>query len=64
MMNFGALNWFDSSIKKLKKVLDYTNHVSYTCVIVKLSAHLYFVMTLLAGTRTNLFCNSERRWMA
>ncbi len=31
-MNFGALNCFDSSIKKLKKALDYiTHHMIYTC---------------------------------
>ncbi len=33
MMNFGALNWFDSFIKKLKKGLDCMNHMIYTYVI-------------------------------
>ncbi len=31
MMKFGALNWFDFFIKKLKKALDCINHVIYTC---------------------------------
>ncbi len=30
MVNLGALNWFDSFIKKLKKALDCINHVIYT----------------------------------
>ncbi len=30
MINFGALNWFDSFINKLKKALDYMNHMIYT----------------------------------
>ncbi len=30
MMNFGAINWFDSFIEKLKKVLYCINHVIYT----------------------------------
>ncbi len=28
MMNFDALNWFESFIKKLKKALDVINHVT------------------------------------
>ncbi len=32
MMYFGALNGFDSFIKKLKKALLCINHVIYTCV--------------------------------
>ncbi len=31
MMNFGALKWFRSFIKKLKKALDCINHMIYTC---------------------------------
>ncbi len=31
MMNFVALNWFDSFIKKMKKALDFINHTIYTC---------------------------------
>ncbi len=31
MINFGALKWFDSFTKKLKKALDYINQVIYTC---------------------------------
>ncbi len=34
MMNFGALNLFDSCIKKFKKTLDCINHVIYTHAIV------------------------------
>ncbi len=30
MVNLGALNWFDSFIKKLKKALDCINYVIYT----------------------------------
>ncbi len=30
MVNLGALNLFDSFIKKLKKALDCVNHVIYT----------------------------------
>ncbi len=30
MANLGALNWFESFIKKLKKALDCINHVIYT----------------------------------
>ncbi len=32
MIKFGALNLFDSFIKKLKKTFDCINHVIYTCV--------------------------------
>ncbi len=32
MVNLGALNWFDSFIKKLKKVLDCINDMIYTPV--------------------------------
>ncbi len=35
-MNFGALNLFDSFIKKLQKALDYINHVMYTYDTVQL----------------------------
>ncbi len=31
MMNFGALNWFNSFIKKLKKPLHCINYMIYTC---------------------------------
>ncbi len=31
MINFGAFNWFDSFIKRLKKTLVCINHVIYTC---------------------------------
>ncbi len=30
MMKFGALNWFNSLIKKLKKALNCITHVIYT----------------------------------
>ncbi len=30
MVNLGALNWFDSFIKNLKKALDCINYVIYT----------------------------------
>ncbi len=35
MVHLGAMNWFDSFIKKLKKALDCINHVIYTPVYIE-----------------------------
>ncbi len=51
MVNLGALNWFDSFIKTLKKALDSINHVIYTpedgvpprCLILMLFAFLSYL---------------------
>ncbi len=68
MVNLGALNWFDSFIKMLKKALDCINHVIYTpddgFGIIRISFMLtrkvvmyciVLVMVLLQWTSPNLF---------
>ncbi len=53
MMNFDALNWFDSIIEKLKKVLDCIIPVIYTCDPCP---------TLLSQYRYDLFVANTLRW--
>ncbi len=56
MMNFGALNLFDSRIKKLKNALVCINHVIYTCVLACLHSfkechHLHIPLELLPNIK-------------
>ncbi len=46
MMNFSALNWFDSFIKKLKKALNCIIHVIYTYVTIG-CVYLSLILTWL-----------------
>ncbi len=55
-MNFSELNWFDFSIKKLKKALDCINHVIYTCVFESIAEWYSWVQIWHSSMSSDFHC--------
>ncbi len=51
-MNFGALTWYDSFIKKLKKAMNYITQVIDTYVCVYIVARMLFPTGHIVNRRT------------